>query len=453
MALAGLGAALVALGVVHLKSRSWQLMNRLQTEMSAAQAKTFHLALEARSRLILMNGDLLRFQLSKDDQGLRENFLRQADQLTDFIRDGIPRLATEEERRLAGRLEGAVNAYLTNAYPLLDRQVKAVRRDTAAALHQEIARLAQPPIEACEELAQAQHRSWAGLVAETRRVLGALERLLQASILMHVALALCLVLLIYRALVAPLRQELDQTRVVMERQQKLAALGTLAAGVAHELRNPLTAIKFRLFSLRQSMAGALAANEDVRVIDDEINRLERIVRDFLQFARPSEPQCEVVSAGRLLEKTRNLLQPELARRSIQLTLEETDSAKVRADPHQVDQVLINLVQNAADSIQGPGRITLRARQTTARFGGHSAAAVVLEIEDTGKGIPPEVEPRMFDPFYSTKEGGTGLGLPTAAQIVEKHGGLIQYQTQPGKGTRFQVLLPRCEANAGKNPAH
>jgi signal transduction histidine kinase len=106
-------------------------------------------------------------------------------------------------------------------------------------------------------------------------------------------------------------------------------------------------------------------------------------------------------------------------------------------------VLINLIQNAADSIGHDGTITLRARLDSKRLTDHLTDVVVLEVTDTGRGIPPEVQKRLFDPFFSTKDSGTGLGLPIAARIVEKHGGALQYQTQVNHGTTFGIVLPRA----------
>jgi two-component system cell cycle sensor histidine kinase/response regulator CckA len=114
---------------------------------------------------------------------------------------------------------------------------------------------------------------------------------------------------------------------------------------------------------------------------------------------------------------------------------------LRVDPQQIEQVLINLVQNAADSIGTNGSIVLRCRTDSAVFAGKTLPVSVLEISDTGAGIAPEVEKRLFDPFFTTKCCGTGLGLPIAACIVEKHGGLLQYKTNLGSGTTFSVVLP------------
>ena len=182
---------------------------------------------------------------------------------------------------------------------------------------------------------------------------------------------------------------------------------------------------------------------DANLIADEIDRLERIVKDFLLFARPSDPQLVPVAAGQPLQEVRLLLEPDLAKSGIRLELGEVAPGHIRIDPQQIKQVLINLVRNAAESIGQNGRIILRARREEKRLLDRTAEVMVLEVRDTGKGIPPEVEKRLFDPFFTTKSSGTGLGLPIAARIVEKHQGALQYQTQVDCGTTFGVILPLC----------
>lgn len=248
-------------------------------------------------------------------------------------------------------------------------------------------------------------------------------------------------------MIAPLRHQLTESQAVIARQEKLASLGVLAAGVAHEIRNPLTAIKFRLFSLKKTLPEA--ANEDAAVIGNEISRLERIVKDFLQFARPSEPVLVDVPAARVLQEVCDLLRPQVEKNAIELRLDSCDSIWVRVDMQQIKQVLINLVQNSAEVIGTDGVITLGARSQS-RNGERLA---LLEVTDTGKGIPPEVQERLFDPFFTTKEGGTGLGLPIAARIVEKHHGELRYHTTSGRGTTFVVTLPGYSEHETQNPAH
>jgi signal transduction histidine kinase len=123
---------------------------------------------------------------------------------------------------------------------------------------------------------------------------------------------------------------------------------------------------------------------------------------------------------------------------------EGPTAQIEIDPQQMKQVLINLIQNAADSIGENGSITLRACLDEKQMSDRLMEAVILEVSDTGKGITPEVEKRLFDPFFTTKDFGTGLGLPIAARIVEKHRGALQYQTQIDRGTTFGIILPQAK---------
>jgi signal transduction histidine kinase len=190
----------------------------------------------------------------------------------------------------------------------------------------------------------------------------------------------------------------------------------------------------------------------VAVIASEITRLERIVRDFLQFARPSEPALVAVPVGRVLREVADLLRPQLEKDAIALKLEDAEEAWVRADTQQIKQVLINLIHNSADSIEHSGVIVLRVRSESG-FANGDSSAVVLEVADNGKGIPLEVRKRLFDPFFTTKEGGTGLGLPIAARIVEKHGGELRYETELRRGTTFRIVLPRVLKNETENTSY
>jgi signal transduction histidine kinase len=247
---------------------------------------------------------------------------------------------------------------------------------------------------------------------------------------------------IYRDTIAPLRTKLVLSQTMLEKQEKLATLGTLAAGIAHEIRNPLTSLKARLYTLEKHLQTVPAARKDTDIISAEISRLERIVQDVLSFARPSDPKLETIAADTLLRDLQGLMSPNLERRGVQLFVESSTELYVRADGGHLKQVLINLVRNGAEAIDGPGTVTLRSRAARAPVAGVETDVVILEVSDTGKGIPPAIEKRLFDPFFSTKETGTGLGLPIAARIVERHGGTLLYQTRPGHGTTFGIVLPR-----------
>jgi len=225
---------------------------------------------------------------------------------------------------------------------------------------------------------------------------------------------------------------------------KLTHFGRLAQELAHEIKQPLTAINARAYALHKILPAGSDLHKDAAVIRNEIKRLDRIVKDFLELARPSEPTLIPLAAQEALEEVRELMAPQLAQDSVELKSESEADLQLLADPQQLKQVLINLVKNAAESMNGSGAITLRARKVARTFNGHRSDVAVLEVEDTGPGIAPEIQTKIFDPFFSTKGDGTGLGLAIASRIIDKHGGNLEFDTQLGKGTIFRIILPICQ---------
>ena len=292
------------------------------------------------------------------------------------------------------------------------------------------------------KLAGAHSKAEADFLASANASLANVRAILAASVVMLLALVAAIGWVIYRDAIAPLRTKLVHSQTLLEKQEKLVTLGTLAAGIAHEIRNPLTSLKARLYTLEKNLRSVPAARKDTDIISAEISRLERIVQDVLSFARPSDPNLETIAAETIIREFQGLMAPDLESRGLQVMVESSPELLIRADSGYLKQVLVNLVRNAAEAIDGAGTITLRTRAARAPLGGRETDAVILEVANDGKGIPPEVEKRLFDPFFSTKETGTGLGLPIAARLVERHGGMLQYQTRPGHGTTFGVVLPR-----------
>ncbi len=290
------------------------------------------------------------------------------------------------------------------------------------------------------------HAALLALVTEAQISLRAFRGWLIASCIAVLVLALVLGRTVQRQLIAPLESRLVESHAVIARQEKLASLGLLAAGVAHEIRNPLTAIKARLFSQTRRLQRDSAEHADALFVREEIDRLEQIVKDFLQFARPAEPNLAREDASAFLHEMQELMAPELRARAIELRLEPSDQLSVQMDAAQIRQAMLNLIRNAADAIAGDGAITLRVRRTFLPFLPRRVAAVALEVEDTGPGIPLEVQARLFDPFFTTKEAGTGLGLAIAERIVQRHGGVLEFQTQAQRGTIFRVILPAIETD-------
>lgn len=448
----GLAAVAGLAFVLWLERSIWTEAGAMQKELAAIRTESFYLGVHLRAGIWRLDGRLLRFQLSEDADE-REGFLRESRELGELIERTKPQLVTTQERERLAEVEAAYKTYLGEATPLLERGIRGIRRGTTEQLARTIAEKSAVVLQRCDALIAAHHAAWGAVLAQSDHSVRGVIQLMQLSAVLVLLLFSVLLALAYRAFITPLQNRLDANSALLQRQEKLASLGALATGVAHEIRNPLAAIKFRLFSLKESLASGAADTEDLEIIGDEINRLERIVQDFLRFARPSEPQFVRVSARQLIQEVQGLLRGQFEKQFVQLTVEPFEDVWLRADKEQLKQVLINLAQNAADSIPAHGTVTLRAKSGVARLATGHQPVSILEVTDTGPGIPPNVESRLFDPFFSTKQGGTGLGLPIAARIIEKHGGYIQYQTQRNRGTTFSVAVPRWSDDARKDSAH
>lgn len=431
-------AGLIVIGFIE--SQAWRQMNVLQQDFAAIQAESFLLGIRLQAGVTVLNGALLRFQLSGDVEE-RARFQTEARALQQWVANARSHLISRTEQDLLRQWESAFAIYLEDARPLLERGLRGIRRDTSIAVHQQISELSSLVVRSADALAAEQKASLPRFFEASESAIAALQRSQLAALMLQLGLLIVSATVVYRTMIAPLRTQLTESRELIERQEKLASLGTLAAGVAHEIRNPLTAVKFRLFSFKKALTPDLASHEDIVIIGNEINRLERIVKDFLDFARPSEPEPTLVPAGVVLEEVRNLMAPHLLKQAISLSVDAVDNPMLRVDRHQIQQVLINLLNNAAESMNGHGVIILRSRTGMTRLAGRSVAVAILEVTDNGRGMTPEVQRRIFDPFYSTREGGTGLGLSIALRIVEKHGGDIQFHSQVNKGTTFQIHLP------------
>jgi two-component system NtrC family sensor kinase len=232
-------------------------------------------------------------------------------------------------------------------------------------------------------------------------------------------------------------QRLSNIQQSLVHSERLISMGKLAAGVAHEINNPLTGILSYAESLLSEAATNDPRREDYAVIVHETLRCRQIVRNLLDFARQSSPTVARISPQDVIEKVVTVVARLPAFHNIIFERQiETGLPAILADPVQIEQVLINLIVNAQEAMPNGGTIVLGARRTT---GGDQ---IQFSVRDEGSGIPVEMDSRIFDPFFSTKGGKTdGLGLAVSLGIVQQHGGTIDFESKPAQGTVFHVTLP------------
>jgi signal transduction histidine kinase len=246
---------------------------------------------------------------------------------------------------------------------------------------------------------------------------------------------------------------LSQVHSTLNYSRKLAALGRLMTGVAHEVKNPLNAMTIHLELLKQKLAAVpelvsvpvggrdpgqrgTDLSKHVHIISSEIRRLDEVVNGFLKFARPEELKLQPVQLGTLISDVVTTVMPEAQARNVAIRTEcPTNVATINADPGMLSQALLNLAINACQAMPNGGTLRLSCRTEDGR-------RVIVDIEDTGVGIQPEHLSRIFDLYFTTKKEGSGIGLSMVYRIVQLHDGEVEVQSTPGRGTRFRLMFPQ-----------
>jgi signal transduction histidine kinase len=231
------------------------------------------------------------------------------------------------------------------------------------------------------------------------------------------------------------REEIERLhRTQMSRAEHLATLGELATGLAHEIRNPLAGIAGVIEIVGRDLPSTSPARAVIRDVRLEIAQINRILTDLLQTARPHPPEVRASDLNVTVEHAVMLARQQVLSKPIHIELEKDPSlAAVEHDSDQLHQVVLNLLLNSVQAIEGAGtvRIVVAAKKDKA----------LISVADSGRGIPPEHLPFIFRPFYTTKGNGTGLGLSLARRIVEDHRGRIEVESELGRGTEFLVTIP------------
>ncbi|MCL7486694.1 MAG: ATP-binding protein [Desulfobulbaceae bacterium] len=231
--------------------------------------------------------------------------------------------------------------------------------------------------------------------------------------------------------------ERRQLEVKLHETERLATLGKMVAAVSHEIKNPLGIVRSTAEILGKRISKVAPGNEHLaNIIVDETSRLDNIVREFLDFARPKELQPEMVSLNTLVERAASFMQPEFENKSVEPVLDlDPQLPRIPLDPEQIYQVLLNVMINGVQAMPDGGTISLRSRVTL-------RGDVELDIGDTGTGMPPEKAEQIFTPFFTDKNRGSGLGLAIAKNIIDKHNGRITVVSNEGQGSTFTLTFSR-----------
>jgi signal transduction histidine kinase len=241
---------------------------------------------------------------------------------------------------------------------------------------------------------------------------------------------------------ARLYEDLKKSKSYMRRADRLASLGTLTAGLAHEIRNPLVAVKTLTQLLPERLEDEEFRDHFLKIANSEVDRISSLVNELLEFARPSEPKLELENINTLLDGMILLVSSETKKKGVEVIKDYApDLPLIQLDREQMKQVLLNLLLNAIEATEEKGTITVRSRPFT-KPGGEPY--VQVEFRDTGCGIPEEHLENIFNPFFTTKRSGSGLGLTISNQIVQDHHGYIHVESKLHKGTSFFVNLPLAQ---------
>ncbi|MGB2600894.1 MAG: ATP-binding protein [Candidatus Omnitrophota bacterium] len=238
----------------------------------------------------------------------------------------------------------------------------------------------------------------------------------------------------FRGSIEQIDEENVRLRGELQKTEKLRAISTLAAGMAHEIKNPLTSIKTFTEYLPRKHNDPDFINRFNDIVGAEVDKINHIVKQLLEFSRPSELKLKETNINDLLDETLSLLNNDLLKYNIKTQKNYSDIATIDTDPSQIRQVFLNLFLNAMDSIRNDGTIHVVTNQ-------ENNGKISITISDTGQGIPKEDIGRIFDPFFTRKDEGTGLGLSVVHGIIEKHGGKITVKSVPEEGTSFVITLP------------
>jgi signal transduction histidine kinase len=389
---------------------------------------------------------------------------------------------SHSERAAVDRIESEYRKYIT----LKDRVIEHYRvgeKEPGVKLHKEVREHFFRVLELCDQYKAFHRRRVEQVRAESLSQASRLRVIAGSAMLCVLFLAVLLAFVLVNQVLAPVRRlafetdpdaanphpgdevkalsrsvrglledfdftqtELEKSREHLVHAEKMAAVGKLAAGMAHSIRNPLTSVKMRLFSLQRALSLSRIQNEDFQVISEEIHHVDTIVQNFLEFARPPRLRMQRISPSEVVDMALRLLQHRLELGTVEARIERSGRLpETEVDPERLKEALVNILENACDSVANGGSVGIHEEETRLPQG----RAAVIRISDDGPGVPEAIRKKVFEPFFSTKKEGSGLGLSIAARIVAEHGGTLELESRQGTGATFVISLPIKE-DAGEH---
>jgi signal transduction histidine kinase len=407
------------------------------------------------------------------------DWLRQLGEYRQIFRATLERVRnlaeTERQKEAVERIKREYNLYTTGKDQVI-AHYRAGEKEAGARLHSEVRTFFFKTLQLCEQYKELHKQRIEYAMAKSHAEARGLRIIVGTAMLIVILLGLLLIFVLVSQILGPIRQiareaeregasgesrdevkalglrvrglieNVDQTQEELERSrahlleaEKMALVGKLAAGVAHTIRNPLTSVKMRLFSLSRTLDLSVTQKEDFEVISEEVGHIDTIVQNFLEFSRPPKLKMQEVSPSEVVDLVLQLLEHRLKSYDVDIEVSRKQPLpEIELDPEQLKEVLVNLIINACEAMGGGGSMTIHEE---ASFEESLGRVVVIRLTDNGPGISESIKEKIFEPFFTTKDEGSGLGLSIALRIVEEHGGRLDLTSKEGQGSTFVITLP------------
>ncbi len=417
-------------------------LESLRTNLKKSDLESASILDPLETSLVALNSDMIKFGLTHD-QALWERAWHQAVKLQGWIGQQKSALHTASEAALLKRIQTADETFLRSLQDFYVKVKFQHNRGTSLADYTPLRDQSLQLFDLGHDLARAHSEAHNVYIKDANQSLEDLQRLVLLTDLLLFAAGLALALGIYRHLISPLEQKLVESQFQTERHERLASIGLLASGTAVDLRNLLTTVKIGVHFQATRWPEHSPERAEAEVVENEVRKLDRLVDDFLTLTQMVTPQVEVVALDELLKELRQRFVPKLATMDIHVVADAPEPLLVRAEPIQLKQALVNLIQIAADQIKANGCITLKARRDPGNPDSHEPPKAILEVIHSIKEIKTgdESSRANAETAVSRNLQTEGLSLAITAKILDRHGGRLLYPDQTGLESKFSIILP------------